>query len=108
MPATQSKMYNSVQCVLTAVSKQVRSGLSEPEIARQNVHSKSIASLGYDQTRQCLQIEYNNGILYRIDDVSMQKYHLLRDADDFDLTFQQEIFAHHPMTRIGFGVPVYG
>lgn len=108
MPASQMTGRNRLRRLLDIVSKQAFPGLSETEITRHIVRSKSIATLGHDATRKCLQVEYFNGILYRIDDVSVETYQNLKDAEDFDRIFQQEICAHLPMKRIGCVAPVHG
>ena len=81
--------------------------LSEPEIARHFVTLQCIATLGHDAFRDCLQVEYLNGILYRFDDVSVPKYRTLMDAENFDPAFRELIVSHHPATRIGCIIPVY-
>lgn len=82
--------------------------LCEPEIARHFVASQCIATLGHDALRNCLQVEYLNGILYRFDDVPVPKYRALIEAENFDPTFKEMIVSHHPATRIGCIAPVYG
>lgn len=66
-----------------------------------------IVTLGHDASQHCLQVEYFNGILYRVNDVSPQDYENLNTADDFDQTYRQLISAGHKMTKIGVVLPVY-
>lgn len=108
MPASQPKLYDVLKRAFHAVSAPSRSRLSEPEITRAFVPSRSIATLGHDETRHCLQVEYFNGALYRVDGVSEAQYRNLLDAHDFDRAFQHEIIGNHPMTRIGWLAPVFG
>lgn len=107
MRAEKLKIYDILKGILGTVRQQTLSRFSAPQITRHFVQSQSIATLGFDQTRQCLHLEYYNGILYRVDGVSIHKYRRLTDAQDFDRTFRQVISAHHPMTRIGYVFPVY-
>ncbi len=81
--------------------------LCEPEIARHFVVSQCIATLGHDELRNCLQVEYLNGILYRFDNVPMPKYRTLMKAESFDPAFREMIVFHHPATRVGCIAPVY-
>lgn len=107
MPVAQSKMYDGLKRVWAVISRTAFASLSEPEIARDVVRSKSIATMGYDVERECLQVEYFNGILYRVDAVSPEIFKRLQSAQDFDDMFMQEVHGRHQMTRIGSVVPFY-
>lgn len=82
--------------------------LSEPEIGRDFVRSKSIATLGYDAEKRCLQVEYFSGHLYRFDDVAPGTYQMLQSTEEFDRIFQRHVLAAHRFTRIGCLLPIYG
>jgi len=108
MPTSQTTAYEGLRRGWHAVCKTAFPKLSEPEILRNPVRSRSVATLGHDPKRGCLQVEYFNGVLYRVDGVSAKTYQQVMDAKDFDVIFQIKICARHPMTRIGAVPPVFG
>lgn len=85
-----------------------RAPLSEPEIERMLVCSGIFSSIGYDTKRRALQVEFTNGCLYRIDDVSAKTYRALMQAESFDRYYQENIQKRFEMTKIGAVTPLGG
>lgn len=80
--------------------------LTEPEIDRTLVCSCMVSSIGYDPARRVLQVEFNNGGLYRVDDVPAQTYRALMRAQNFDHDFRQNILNRFDLTKIGSVTPM--
>ncbi|MFK7878210.1 KTSC domain-containing protein [Roseobacter sp.] len=80
--------------------------LPEPEIEREIVHSSFLTTIGYDTTRNAIQVEYKNGCLYRIDGVPEQTYGALKKADNFDQFFREQILNQFEMTKTGTLMPM--
>lgn len=78
-----------------------REPLSEPEIERRLVSSSIFSSIGYDRKRRALQVEFTNGHLYRIDEISAKTYGALIQADNFDRYYRENIQQRFEMTKIG-------
>lgn len=108
MQAFFSELGRQLQSLVGAVWVHMSPKLSEPEIDRHFVKSTSIATLGYDAEKRCLQVEYSSGHLYRIDDVSPGTYQMLQSTEEFDRVFQRHVLAAHQFTRIGCLLPIYG
>lgn len=107
MQASFLELGRQLQSLMGAVRAHMSPKLSEPEIDRHFVKSTSIATLGYDADRRCLQVEYYSGHLYRIDDVSAGTYQMLQSTEEFDLVFQQQVCAGCSFKCIGCLLPIY-
>ena len=107
MTATHKKKLNPVVRLISVIAEYVVPKRSEPETERRYVPSNCIVTLGYDACQRSLQVEYFNGLLYRISDVSPQDHENLNSADDFDQAYQQLIAKGHKMTKVGMALPVY-
>lgn len=81
--------------------------LSEPEIERTLVCSCMFSSVGFDTQRRALEVEFRNGYLYRIDNVSAETYLALVQAKNFDRYYREHILNRFEMTKIG-AVPPMG
>lgn len=107
MVSSDITAFEKLKHCLESAWKLITPKLREPEIARHLVASQCVATLGHDALRDCLQVEYFNGILYRFDDVPVTKYRSLMEAENFDPAFKEMIVSHHIATRIGCIEPVY-
>ena len=58
---------------------------------RQAVESSNIASIGYDEKNQILEIEFNHGGVYLYMDVPLDIYETLMDADSHGKYFSANI-----------------
>ncbi|TZE80651.1 KTSC domain-containing protein [Calorimonas adulescens] len=58
---------------------------------RQNVQSSNLRSIGYDQTTQTLEIEFNNGGIYQYYNVPQIIYEGLLNASSHGKFFHQYI-----------------
>lgn len=56
--------------------------LPRPKIERFSVQSNTVATLGFDLLRSCLQVEYLSGMVYRIENVPGDAYAALSEAAD--------------------------
>ncbi|MEP4199196.1 MAG: KTSC domain-containing protein [Aliishimia sp.] len=108
MQASFSELDRQLQSLMGAVWVHMSPRLSEPEIDRHFVKSTSIATLGYDTEKRCLQVEYYSGHLYRIDDVSPGTYQMLQSTEEFDRVFLQQVCKGCSFKRIGCLLPIYG
>ncbi|MGB3247204.1 MAG: KTSC domain-containing protein [Sulfitobacter sp.] len=108
MQASFLELSGQLQSLMGTVCAHMSPKLSEPEIDRHFVRSTSIATLGYDAGKRCLQVEYYNGHLYRIDNVSAGTYQMLQSTEEFDQVFQQQVCAGCSFKRIGCLLPIYG
>ena len=48
---------------------------------RQSVDSSNLASIGYDEENEILEIEFNHGGIYQYSDVPKDEYESLMNAD---------------------------
>lgn len=83
-----------------------REPLSEPEIERMLICSGILSSIGYNAQRRALQVEFTNGHLYRIDDVSAHTYKALMQAENFDRYYREYIKYRYKITKIGALMPM--
>ena len=58
---------------------------------RQNVESSNLASVGYDEKSQILEIEFNHGGVYQYFDVPTEEYESLMSADSLGSYFYHNI-----------------
>ena len=58
---------------------------------RQNVESSNLASVGYDEKSQILEIEFNHGGVYQYFDVPIEEYESLMGADSLGSYFYHNI-----------------
>lgn len=106
MQQRQTDIFDNIRHIFSICYERYANPLTEPQIERDPVHSACITAIGYDPARQCLQVEYRNGLLYRVDNVPDRTYQALMAAEDFDLYFRHRICPGHDMTRIGQVMPV--
>lgn len=83
-----------------------RPSISEPEIERTLVCSSMVSSIGFQTGKRALQVEFNNGFLYRVDDISFQTYRALMQAENFDRYYRDNILHRFEMTKIGALMPM--
>lgn len=107
MTATHKKKLNPFVRLISVIAEYAVPKRPEPEAECRYVPSNCIVTLGYDACQRALQVEYFNGLLYRISDVSPQDHETLNSADDFDQAYQQLIAKGHKMTKVGMALPVY-
>ena len=58
---------------------------------RQTVDSSNLASVGYDEENQILEIEFNHGGVYQYSDVPKDEYDSLMNADSLGSYFYHNI-----------------
>jgi len=58
---------------------------------RENVDSSNLASVGYDEESQILEIEFNHGGVYQYYDVPKEEYQSLMNADSLGSYFYHNI-----------------
>jgi hypothetical protein len=64
------------------------------------VHSAMAAQIGYDLEREILQIEFNNGSVYRYAEVEPEVWEDLQDTDSIGCFYNDEIKGCYPSIRI--------
>ena len=67
---------------------------------RTSVSSSNLASVGYDPTRQVLEIEFNSGGIYQYEHVPARVYEGLMHADSHGKYFHAFIKDLYPYRRI--------
>lgn len=107
MTATNETRLDAIRRLFSKISGLVSPKLTKAQIEREIVQSNSIVTVGYNAHQRCLHVEYFNGNLYRVSDVSPADHQTLKGADDFDHAFRQLIAADHKMTKIGAVMPIY-
>lgn len=55
------------------------------------VQSSMANAVGYDSEQEVLQVEFKNGAVYQYEDVDIETWHELQDADSVGQFFNQEI-----------------
>ncbi len=58
---------------------------------RKKVDSSNLASVGYDEEKQTLEIEFNHGGVYQYFDVPKEEYEALMNADSLGSYFYHNI-----------------
>jgi hypothetical protein len=75
--------------------------IEEWVMERTAVASSMIREVGYDQTEKTLEIEFNNGHLYRYHDVPETTYRALIAAPSLGSFFNAEIRDQYATSKIG-------
>jgi len=68
---------------------------------RQSVSSSNIASIGYDNATEVLEVEFLNGSIYEYRNVSSVVYEELMSAASHGSYFNREIRMSYPYEKIG-------
>jgi hypothetical protein len=63
-------------------------------------HSSMAAQVGYDEDREILQIEFNNGSVYQYSEVEPELWEDLQSSDSLGSFYNQEIKGYYPSTKI--------
>ena len=58
---------------------------------RQPVDSSNLASVGYDEENEILEMEFNHGSIYQYNDVPKEEYDSLMNADSLGSYFYHNI-----------------
>jgi hypothetical protein len=74
-------------------------------MTRTPLSSTHLASVGYDPTQQTLEIEFQNGNVYRYYSVAPQSYDELMAAASHGAFFNRCIKRRHPYRKIGAANP---
>lgn len=69
-------------------------------MTRRHVSSKSLRSVGYDQPTQALEVEFNNGGIYRYFEVPVTIFHHLMEAPSKGQYLNAFVRDHYPFSRI--------
>jgi len=69
-------------------------------VRRERLDSSSLASVGYDPSRQVLEVEFRNGGVYQYLDVPGEEYDELCEADSKGRYLNTEIKPNHRFRRI--------
>jgi len=67
---------------------------------RTTVESRSLASVGYDEDAQTMEIEFKEGRVYQYFDVPKHVYHALMQADSRGQYFHQSIRGFYRYARV--------
>lgn len=67
---------------------------------RQEVESTTMRSVGYDQTNQILEIEFQSGLIYQYLDIPAALYKALWEAESKGRYFNREIRATYEFVRV--------
>lgn len=70
-------------------------------MGRQSVSSSNIASVGYDNTTEVLEVEFLNGSVYEYRNVPTVVYEELMNASSHGSYFNREIRMSYPYEKIG-------
>ncbi|SEA17066.1 KTSC domain-containing protein [Desulfuromusa kysingii] len=68
---------------------------------RQSVSSSNIASIGYDNATEVLEVEFLNGSVYEYRNVTPVVYEELMNAASHGSYFNREIRMSYPYEKIG-------
>jgi len=66
---------------------------------RQNVRSSNIASIGYDESSETLEIEFNRGGIYQYSNVPLSVYNRLMNASSHGVYFASNIKNDYPCKK---------
>ena len=89
--------------IANSAGDNVRSDARNPVIShipRDRVTSNVIASIGYSRRRHILEIEFQNGAVYRYLEVSPSVYHDLMGADSKTRYYVTNIKGNYPSVRV--------
>lgn len=75
-------------------------------IERWLVRSLIVSSIGYDQEKQVLQIEYLNGFVFEAHGVSDIQYERLVGTSDFDQAYRTTILREFELSKVGYEFPI--
>ncbi len=106
LPVLHSTLVHLLKRPVTLCYELWQQPLAEPEIERVPVSSCMFSSIGFDAERRTLQVEYNNGSLYCIEDVPAQTYGALMKAENLDQYYRDNISNCHRMKQIGKLTPI--
>lgn len=67
---------------------------------RQSVTSSNIASIGYDERSQTLEVEFLNGGVYQYFDVPSQVYNGMMSASSHGQYLAQNIKGHYRFSKV--------
>lgn len=67
---------------------------------RKKVDSSNLASVGYDEENQILEIEFNHGGVYQYFDVPKEEYEALLNADSLGSYFYHNIRNDYEFVKI--------
>ena len=67
---------------------------------RLKVESSNLASVGYDESTQTLEIEFNQGAVYQYSEVDKEVYDELMEADSKGKYFNSEIKGAFPYIQV--------
>lgn len=67
---------------------------------RQSVESSNLASVGYDEAKQILEIEFNHGAIYQYHDVPSDVFDELMDAESHGRYFVHNIKDDYEFNRL--------
>lgn len=70
-------------------------------IAMQSVNSSMAKSIGYDEDRQILQIEFQSGSVYQYDEVELETWQSLTEASSTGVFFNAQIKGYYPSRYVG-------
>jgi len=70
------------------------------EMERHKVTSSVVRSVGYDETAQTLEVEFNSGVVYQYDNVAQIVYQQLLAAESIGKFINAEIKPHFPYSRV--------
>lgn len=65
-----------------------------------NVNSSSVAAVGYDESSQTLQVEFNRGTTYQYFDVPEQIFEGLVQADSVGAYLNEQVKGIYRYTRV--------
>lgn len=68
---------------------------------RRGVRSSTVKSVGYDLTSRTLEVEFNDGGVYRYHDVSPQKHLDLLRSKSIGSFLHAEVKGKHQHTKVG-------
>ena len=67
---------------------------------RQSVDSSNLASIGYDEENEILEIEFNHGGIYQYSDVPKDEYESLMNADSLGSYFYHNIRGEYDYVKL--------
>ncbi len=69
---------------------------------REAVSSSNIASIGYDEGTEILEVEFNNGSIFEFRNVPLVVYNELMDSSSHGSYFNREIRMSYSYEKIGY------
>jgi hypothetical protein len=97
-------MFKQHFLILGSLSSVIAPALSEaadvPKIPREPVHSSTVVSLGYDERRKLLDLEFHSGEIYRYRNVPAATARALRAAESKGRYFGAKIRGKFPFSRL--------